>query len=109
VPVVARDDPAAGAGPVRMQLTTNYLLFHGLYRAGYPAEADELRQKTLAAVAKWYGRTAALSPAYDADDQASPAEFDALGIGQGEGLAAWPRDGASAAAIYADLLLRAKP
>jgi hypothetical protein len=107
VPIVARDDPAAGSGPVRMQLTTNYLLYHGLHRAGYPKEAEELRQKTLGVIAKWYGRLAALSPAYDADDQASPAELEPVGSGQGE--AAWPRDGASAAAIFADLLLRAKP
>jgi neutral trehalase len=111
VPSVARDDPNYKAdmwrGPTWMNM--NYLILRGLQRSGFAAEAAELRERTLAAVAEWYGKTGALYEFYDCDGQTAPGELDRKGrlaSGQGDPVIS---DYGWTAAVYVDLLLRPKP
>jgi hypothetical protein len=118
VPSVARDDPKfkkdLWQGPT--WINVNYLLIRGLQRYGFNKEAADLREKTLSAVAEWYGRTAALYEFYDPEGQsptelarkgqAASAEPAGAAAGQGYPIIC---DYGPTAALYADLLLRPKP
>ena len=53
-------------------LNINYFIILGLRQYGYHALADKLREKTLAAVYKWYQKTGNIFEFYDADDEISP-------------------------------------
>lgn len=111
VPSVARDDPAfdGGAWSGAVHLQTNRLLVGGLRRYGYAKTAEALRQRTVEAVAAWYGRTGCLWDFYDCDDRRRPGELGTGGLsaaGLGEPLV---RDCAGTAAVLADLVLRPKP
>jgi neutral trehalase len=87
----------------------NYFVIRGLQRYGYAKEAETLRQKTLQAVADWYGRTGVLWEFYDPDGQTPPADLDRKGrLAAGSGLAPIG-DYNVTAALYADLLMRPAP
>ena len=53
-------------------LNINYFLTLGLRKYGYTELAEELRQRTLSSVNKWYEKTGNVFEFYDADDQISP-------------------------------------
>jgi hypothetical protein len=111
VPSVARDDPTykkdLWRGPTWANI--NYLIWRGLKRYGFENQADELRAKTLAGAAKWYGRTGAFYEFYDPDDQVPPAALDRKGQKTAEGGAGDIPDYLWTATVYTDLLLRPKP
>jgi hypothetical protein len=111
VPSVARDDTNykndMWRGPAWANM--NYLIWRGLKRYGFEKEAAELRAKTLAAVAKWYGQTGALYEFYDPDDKAPPATLERKGQRTGEGGTGNTPDYHWTATVYTDLLLRPKP
>ena len=60
-------------------LNMNYMIMKGLRRYGYNQYADELKQKTLDAVNKWYKKTGSIFEFYDPEDKLSPFECDRLG------------------------------
>lgn len=110
LPTVARDDPKyqkdMWCGP--SWVTVNYLMIRGLQRAGMDREAKELAEKTLTGVASWYERTGCLYEFYDSDGTDAPVTLDRKG---------WKTSGSGyltisdynpTAALYVDLLLRAK-
>lgn len=53
-------------------LNLNYFIISGLYRYGFNKEADELRNKTLETVNKWYKKTGSIFEFYDPKDEVSP-------------------------------------
>ncbi len=53
-------------------LNINYFIILGLRKYGYTALAEELREKTLSAVDKWYRQTGNIFEFYDADDKICP-------------------------------------
>jgi hypothetical protein len=110
VPSVARDDPNykndMWRGPAWANM--NYLIIRGLQRYGFEKEAAELRARTLAGVAKWYGQTGALYEFYDADDQAPPATLARKDQKTADGGTGNIADYFWTASVYADLLLRPK-
>jgi len=110
VPLVARDAPLpkAEAALWRMHPQINYFVIAGLQRYGYAKEAEEVRQKTLAAVAKWYGRTGCLFESYDSADEVSPEQLESSRSGGAAEPAQLPRDVSSTAALFVDLLFRPK-
>ena len=54
------------------QLNINYFLILGLRKYGYVDVANELRERTLNAVLKWYQKTGNIFEFYDADDEVCP-------------------------------------
>ena len=54
------------------QLNINYFLILGLRKYGYIELANELRERTLNAVWKWYKKTGSIFEFYDADDESCP-------------------------------------
>ena len=110
VPTIATDDPAykkdGWSGPAWP--VVNYLVARGLQRYGFAAEAADLRDRTLDAVARTYVRTGVLWEFYDAAGEAAPAELGRSG-GEAGGPAGPLADYAPTAAVFADLLLRPKP
>jgi len=111
VPSVARDDPTykkdMWRGPAWANM--NYLIIRGLRRYGFEKEAADLRAKTLAGVAKWYGQTGAMYEFYDADDQTPPAALERKGQKTADGGVGNIADYFWTASVYTDLLLRPKP
>ena len=111
VPSVARDDTSykkdMWRGPAWPNM--NYLIIRGLRRYGFEKEAADLRAKTLAGIAKWYGQTGALAEFYDADDQTPPADLARKEQKTADGGAGNTADYFWTASVYADLLLRPKP
>jgi hypothetical protein len=109
LPAIAHDDAAFKKefrrGPVWMDV--NYMVIRGLQRYGYAREATELRDKTLGAVTAWYAKTGTLWEFYDCDDQTSPRELPRTG-GAG-GAATAISDANATAALFIDLVIRAKP
>ena len=53
-------------------LNINYFIILGLRKYGYTDIAEELREKTLASVNKWYEKTGNIFEFYDADDKICP-------------------------------------
>ena len=53
-------------------LNINYFLIVGLRKYGYTAIAEELRERTLQSVNKWYEETGSIFEFYDADDKICP-------------------------------------
>lgn len=53
-------------------LNINYFIILGLRKYGYTELAEELRQRTLSAVAKWYEETGNIFEFYDADNRVNP-------------------------------------
>ncbi len=53
-------------------LNINYFIILGLRKYGYTKIAEELREKTLSAVNKWYEQTGNIFEFYDADDEICP-------------------------------------
>ena len=111
VPTVARGDPTFAKdmwrGPTWAGV--NYLVIRGLQRYGYTKEAEDLRQRTLRALAAWYARTGAFWEFYDPDGRTPPADLDRKGrLAAGAG---WPviGDYHATAALYVDLLMRPAP
>jgi hypothetical protein len=109
LPVVAHDDPGfkmnlwRGATFVNM----NYLVMRGLQKYGYAREAADLRDKTLAAVAGWYGKTGCLWEYYDGDEEQSPRDLPRSGAAGGPITSI--ADCNWTAALYIDMMLRIKP
>ena len=110
VPTVARDDKAykadIGRGPAAAHV--NYLVIRGLQRFGYAKEDSDLREKTIAAIANWYGKTGVLFEYYDCDGETSPRELARTGSAAGS-VASPITDYNPTAALYIDLLIRPKP
>lgn len=78
VPTVAADEPTfypdMWRGPSWINM--NYLIALGLDRAGFSAEADELRQRSIGAVHRWYEHTGCIWEFYDCDDRIPPFALD---------------------------------
>ena len=53
-------------------LNINYFIILGLRKYGYADIAEELREKTLSSVYKWYEKTGNIFEFYDADDKICP-------------------------------------
>ena len=53
-------------------LNINYFIALGLRKYGYDQLAEEIRERTLSAVNKWYVQTGNVFEFYDADDEISP-------------------------------------
>jgi neutral trehalase len=53
-------------------LNLNYFTMLGLLKYGYTDIADELRERTLKTVLKWYEKTGNVFEFYDADDEICP-------------------------------------
>ena len=67
VPSISRDNPDYGTDMWRgaVWLNFNYMVIKGLRNYGFDEEADELREKTLAAVLHWFEETGAVFEFYD--------------------------------------------
>jgi hypothetical protein len=74
VPSISKDHPCYEKDMWRgcSWLNLNYFILRGLYRYGHKEVADELRERTLSAVLKWYRETGNLFEFYDADDEVCP-------------------------------------
>lgn len=74
VPTVAADEPSFSddmwRGPTWINM--NYLIFRGLMRNGFMAQANELRQVTLREIQRWYGARGAIYEYYDCQGQTEP-------------------------------------
>jgi len=53
-------------------LNINYFIVLGLRKYGYIEIAEELRQRTLSAIQKWYEETGNIFEFYDADNKVNP-------------------------------------
>ena len=74
VPSMPKDSPLYDIDMWRgcSWLNINYFIILGLRQYGYGELADELREKTLSAVQKWYEQTGNVFEFYDADNTISP-------------------------------------
>ena len=57
-------------------LNVNYFIINGLISYGYNEVAEELREKTLLTVYKWYKKTGTIFEFYDSADKVSPLYCD---------------------------------
>lgn len=77
VPTVALDEPVyepdMWRGPVWLAL--NFIVIEGLRRYGYQDLADELKERTLAEVDRWYQATGCLWEFYDPRGQVPPSKL----------------------------------
>lgn len=60
-------------------LNVNYFIINGLISYGYNEVAEELREKTLLTVYKWYKKTGTIFEFYDSADKVSPLYCDRKG------------------------------
>ena len=74
VPSISKDSPYYEKDMWRgcSWLNLNYFILRGLYRYGHTDVADELRERTLSTVLKWYQATGNIFEFYDADDEVCP-------------------------------------
>lgn len=74
VPTMPKDSPHYEKDMWRgcSWLNINYFLILGLRKYGYVDVANELREKTLNTVLKWYNKTGNIFEFYDADDEVCP-------------------------------------
>ncbi|MBQ8725957.1 MAG: hypothetical protein IJY84_02510 [Clostridia bacterium] len=78
---VAKTHPMYGTDMWRggAWLNLNYFVIKGLYKYGYDELAQELKQKTLQAVYKWYKKTGVVYEFYDSRDKIYPYECERKG------------------------------
>ena len=60
-------------------LNINYFIMRGLQKYGYTKVAEELRERTLSTVYKWYQKTGNIFEFYDADDKICPFHLNRKG------------------------------
>ncbi len=60
-------------------LNLNYFIILGLRKYGYTEIADELRERTLSSVLKWYEKTGTVFEFYDADNEVCPFNLNRKG------------------------------
>ena len=60
-------------------LNLNYFIMLGLLKYGYTDIANELKEKTLGAVYKWYEKTGNVFEFYDADNKICPLNLKRKG------------------------------
>jgi len=60
-------------------LNMNYMIMKGLRNYGYDDYANEIKQKTLEVVNKWYKKTGSIFEFYDPEDQLSPFACERIG------------------------------
>ena len=77
IPSISREDPVYGSdmwrGPVWINI--NYFVIEGLRAYGYTAFADELLEKTLSEIERWYEKEGVAFEFYDCEAKLSPAEL----------------------------------
>ena len=107
VPSVSADDPEYGddmwRGPV--WINYNYMIIRGLERCGQPDVAQELKQKTLAEIARWYHELGCIFEFYDAEGSVSPLELDRKGYKQDPRRMSCIADYNWSAAAFVDLVM----
>ena len=78
---VAKTHPMYGTDMWRggVWLNLNYFIMKGLYKYGYAELAEELKNKTLEVVYKWYKKTGVIYEFYDSRDEVYPYECERKG------------------------------
>ncbi len=81
VPSIARNHPDYGADMWRgcVWINFNYFIIQGLRRYGYRELADELKEKTLRTIRRWFNETGAVFEFYDAENQTVPWHLNRKG------------------------------
>lgn len=81
VPSVACDHPDYGTDMWRgcVWLNFNYFIITGLRQYGFDALADEIKEKTLATVNRWFEQTGQVFEFYDPQDQTVPWKLNRKG------------------------------
>jgi len=78
VPTVAADEPTfypdMWRGPSWINM--NHLISLGLDRSGFAAEANEIRQRSIDVIHKWYRHTGCTYEFYDCEDRIPPLAMD---------------------------------
>ncbi len=81
VPSISVQDATFGEdmwrGPV--WINYNYFIINGLREYGYTAEADKMRDDTIAVITEWYLREGVIFEYYDCDNRMSPSELSRKG------------------------------
>ena len=79
---ISQDHPAFSTDMWRggVWLNLNYFIIRGLQDYGYNEIADELREKTLATIWKWYKKTGTIFEFYDPLDQTIPYRCERKGV-----------------------------
>ena len=87
VPTVAADEPTYSddmwRGPVWMNV--NYMVWEGLLRYGYTAEADQLRRGSMSAIQQWYEQAGCTFEFYDPGNALHPYAMPRKGVVGDEG------------------------
>lgn len=82
VPTVAADEPTYSddmwRGPVWMNV--NYMVWEGLLRYGYTAEADHLRRASMSAIQQWYEQAGCTFEFYDPENALHPYAMPRKGV-----------------------------
>ena len=77
IPSISRQDPVYGTdmwrGPVWINI--NYFIIDGLRQYGYTAFAEELLEKTLSEIERWYEKEGVAFEYYDCEAKLSPTEL----------------------------------
>ncbi|MCD6289270.1 MAG: flagellar biosynthesis protein FlgM [Anaerolineae bacterium] len=109
VPTVALNDPTHSEDMWRGStwINTNYFIIQGLRRYGYSDLAEELRQRTLAEVVRWYEKAGCIYEYYDCLGEKLPTTLlrkGAVGSAGGAGFGVIQDYGWSAA-LFIDLIM----
>lgn len=81
LPTVSKDHPMYGTDMWRggVWMNMNYFVIRGLRKYGYTELAEELKQKSLDAVFKWYKKTGVIYEFFDSRDEVYPYQCERKG------------------------------
>ena len=107
VPSTAADEPTYGddmwRGPV--WINYNYMIVRGLERSGQHGLAQEIKQKTLHEIVRWYHELGSIFEFYDAEGTVPPPKLDRKGYKHDHRRMACIADYNWSAACFVDLVM----